>query len=149
MAVDTQDILDLGFVPGMFHVSAAQDLESLIAGVITDQSAILAGRIGQATYGEAQSPLADYVRRAEICLCAAEMCSRRINKLLAAAHPNGDQLETQPIERQKKAYLDEAENLIDMIEAAAQVGDYSGGVVVTQGDGLIAPDRTAPDRMAP
>jgi len=123
----TSDITGLGFIKEMYSSLASTDeeFEVLIGEVISEQSAILEGRIGQDAYTASTEPLASSVKRAEKCLVAAELVQRRINIILGNAVGAGQEINISHEAAQKKAYLDEAEKWI----AKLGEGDYAGGVV--------------------
>lgn len=127
--VEVPDILSLGITKEMYSTLAQTDeaFEALIGEIITEQSAILEGRIGTEAYNSALSPFAVYVKRAEKCLTAAELIQRRINIILGNSVGNGSEIDISHEGAQKKAYFEEAENFITKLTG----GDYAGGVVET------------------
>jgi len=130
--VAAQDIIDLGFKKELFKVSNDSDLTTLINGIIADQALLLEGRVGSAVYALTTSPQKDYVKRAEKALCAAEMVSRRINIILSNVTGAGQELNTTSEEKQRKAYLDEAEDWIVRAGTYADsTGDCSFGAAIS------------------
>jgi hypothetical protein len=108
------------------------DFTALINDVIADQALLLEGRVGSAMYALTTSPQKDYVKRAEKALCAAEMIARRINIILSNVTGAGQELDTSSEEKQRKAYLDEAENWITSVGTYADsLGDCSFGAAIS------------------
>lgn len=132
--VDAAKIALLGFTAEMFTIPAGSDFETLLGAVITEQSALLAARIG-AVYDSATSPDKENVERAEKVLVAAELCSMRITTLLDQAVANGEELKTGSIERQRKHYRDEAERLFPGCSGVSDSGFASGALVSSHFDG--------------
>jgi len=130
------DIESLGFKFEMFHIPQGE-WHKYVSDVIASASAILAGRIGSARYANTTSPVKDYAKRAEICLCAAEMLERRINIRLAnvvvsgASEYNRDAPNME--ERARANYLAEAESLIlKIVSDATETGaGYASRVYVS------------------
>jgi hypothetical protein len=110
--VTSSDIINLGFKKEMFGKSSDGDFTTFINDVIADQALLLEGRVGSVLYAVATSPQKDYVKRAEKALCAAEMVSRRINIILGNVSGAGQELDSSSEEKQRKAYLEEAESWI-------------------------------------
>lgn len=127
------DIIDLGFAPEMFRRTDESDLADYIESVITEQSAILEGRIGAAAYASISSPAKDYVKRAEKCLTAAELVQRRINIILNNSIGAGMEIDISHEGAQKKAYKDEANMWIDKIISGmtSDGSDFVLGVLET------------------
>lgn len=103
------DISALGFTKEMFRKTSESDFQTFVGGIITEQAAILSGRIGSTTYAVATSPTAEYVTRAEKCLVAAELVQRRINVILGNVTGAGQEINVTHEGAQKKVYRDEAE----------------------------------------
>ena len=124
--INTSDIIGLGFIKEMYSSLAPteEDFETLIGGIISEQSAILEGRLGLDVYATPAQPISDQVKRAEKCLAAAEMVQRRINVILGNTVGTGQEISISHEAAQKKAYLDEAEKWITKLGD----GDYAGGV---------------------
>jgi len=99
--------------------------------VINTKSTELKNRVGTTAYDNAD--VADDVKRAELCLTAAELIRRRINFVLLQVQP-GITINTKPEQDQVKAYTDEADNiLIPKIIAGTSVetNGFSCGTLVT------------------
>lgn len=77
--------------------------------VINTESAKLKNRVGATAYDNAD--VADDVKRAELCLVAAELVQRRINFVLRQVLP-GITVNTKPEQDQIKAYLDEVDIIL-------------------------------------
>jgi hypothetical protein len=124
--ININDITGLGIIKEMYSAIAPTEaeFENLIGEIISEQSAILEGRIGSDVYASVIQPTAGYVKRAEKCLVAAEMVQRRINIILGNAVGAGQEINISHEAAQKKAYSDEAEKWITKLGD----GDYSGGV---------------------
>jgi hypothetical protein len=110
--VTAQDIINLGFKKELFQKQNDSDFTALINEIIVDQALLLEGRVGSAMYALTTSPQKDYLKQAEKAFCAAELVSRRINIILSNITAAGAELDTSNEEKQKKAYMDEAENWI-------------------------------------
>ena len=124
----SQDIVDLGFIAEMFRKKSSSELGELIDAVISGQALLLEGRIGPTAYASSSSPVKDYVKRAELCLVAAEMVQRRINVILGNAVGAGREIDISHEGAQKKAYLDEADRWIGRI-ASSVASDPSNDLV--------------------
>jgi len=130
----TAEIINLGFVPEMFSKDDDAGLTTLAAAVLAEQSAMLSGRIGSVLYNVATSPVQDYVKRAELCLCGAELVQRRINRLLGNAVGSGQELDISPAKTQRESYLSEAEALIARIASGSAIdsgSDISFSTLIT------------------
>lgn len=127
----TADITALGFTPAMF---ALDDTEwtTMVTDLIAEQSGLLEGRIGSTSYASATNPTAVYVKRAEKCLVAAELCQRRfviISQEIQAA----DGMDAFKLRKTRQEYLDEASSLIDRIVngQSSDSSGYSGSVATS------------------
>lgn len=130
--VTANDIINLGFKKEPFGKQNDSDFTALIDDVIADQASLLAGRVGAAAYALTTSPQKDYVKRAEKALCGAEMVSRRINIILGNVTAAGQELDTSNEEKQRKAYLEEAEKWItNIMTYADSPGDCSFGTAIS------------------
>jgi hypothetical protein len=128
------DVTALGFTAEMLGKKSESDFEDLIDSIISEQALLLQGRIGSAAYASASSPTKDYVKRAELCLVAAEIVQRRMNVILGNAVGAGRELDISHEGAQKKAYKDEAEALISRIAASVTSdpgSDFASGALVT------------------
>lgn len=128
------EIIDLGFVPEMFGKADDAGLVTLVTAVLAEQSALFSARIGASAYDATTQPAQAFVKRAELCLCAAELVQRRINILLGNAVGNGQELDVSPAEQQRSAYLAEAEALIGKIAAGASIAsgnDMAASALIT------------------
>lgn len=126
--VTNTDIIILGFTKEMFRQATDDSFEEFIDDVITEQSAILSGRIGSTIYASTTSPAKDYVKRAEKCLVTAEMLQCRINIIVGNVTGAGQEFDTLNEAKQKAAYIDEADKLV--IEKLSD-GDFASGVLET------------------
>jgi hypothetical protein len=130
--VTAGDITSLGFKKEMFGRSSDAEFTTFINDVISDQAALLEGRVGSSVYADTTSPVKDYVKRAEKALCAAEMVSRRINIVLGNITGTGQELDITSEEKQRDKYLEEAENRILKLTAyAGDSGDVCFGVIAS------------------
>jgi hypothetical protein len=130
--VTAQDIINLGFKKEPFKIVNDGDFTTFINDVIADQALLLEGRVGSTTYALTTSPQKDYVKRAEKALCAAEMIARRINIILSNVTGAGQELDTSSEEKQRKTYLDEAENWVtSSVTYSDSPGDCSFGAAIS------------------
>lgn len=134
--VTAQEIKDLGFIAEMFGNPASFD--AYITAVITEQATILEGRIGSTAYASTSSPAKDYVKRAEKCLAAAEMVQRRITVILGNVTGGAFPISTSGEDRQKSAYLDEADMWVSKIAGgvSADSVDFASGSLITNHFGV-------------
>ncbi|MEW6115659.1 MAG: hypothetical protein AB1553_02005 [Nitrospirota bacterium] len=130
--VTNQEIIDFGFTKDMFRQSDENAFKSYVDSIIAEIAAILSGRIGEALYSSAISPTAEYVKRAEKCLVAAEMLQRRINFYLGSVDGT-EGLDLFKVRRQREEYVTEAETLIAKIVAGVTTdsSSFSFGTVTT------------------
>jgi hypothetical protein len=130
--VAAAEIRDLGFIPEMFRLKTTNELDTYIAGIIDEQAALLEGRIGPALYAQATEPAASLIKRAEKCLAAGELLSRRIKFRLADVQSAGEGFSVEAERREKEDYRAEAETIItDRLTS----GDFASGVVETTVEG--------------
>ncbi len=109
MAKTTFDDVDkLRFTKEMFSLTDGGAFEDMVNEVISEQSGLLAGRLGT-LYDSETSPIKEYVKRAEKCLIAAELVQRRINIILGNAVGTGREIDISHEAAQKKVYLNEAQ----------------------------------------
>ncbi len=126
--VEATEIRDLGFIPEMFRLKTADELDTYIDGIIDEQAKLLEGRIGPALYAEATEPVASLVKRAEKCLTAGELLSRRIKFRLADVQSAGEGFSVESERKEKEDYRAEAESIItDRLTS----GDFASGVMET------------------
>lgn len=130
--VTAQNIIDLNFVAEMFGKTSGT-FSAYIDIVITEQAALLEGRIGTTVYGSVTSPTKEYIARAELCLVAAEMILRRMNRILGNVVGTGNALDIDMEKKQRQAYLDEANALVEKIVAGitADTDQLASGVLET------------------
>lgn len=130
--VTSQNIIDLNFVPEIFGKTSAT-FGAYIDLIIAEQSKIVEGRIGTTTYGSTTSPTKEYIARAELCLVAAEMIFRRMNRILGNVVGSGNAIDIEMERKQRRAYLNEAESLIEKIIAGITVDtdNLAAGVLET------------------
>lgn len=135
--VVVEEINDLGFIAEMFGKDAAA-FDALISDVITEQAIILEGRVGADLYASTASPAKDYVKRAEKCLVAAEMVRRRITTILGNVTGAAFPISTSGEDRQKQAYMDEADMWISkvIVGATTDSNDFASGTVLTNHFGV-------------
>lgn len=127
-----QNILDLNFVAEMFGKTSGT-FNAYIDIVITEQAKLLEGRIGTTAYGSITSPTKEYIVRAELCLVAAEMILRRMNRILGNVVGTGNALDINMEKKQRDEYLDEANALVEKIVAGitADTDNFASGVLET------------------
>lgn len=130
--VTAQNITDLNFVPEMYGKTTA-NFSAYIDAVIAEQSKILEGRVGVSNYALTTSPAKEYIARAELCLAAAEMIQRRMNRILGNVVGTGNALDITMERKQRQDYLDEAEKIIQKIVdgVTADSSDFASGVLET------------------
>lgn len=128
-----KEITDLGFTPAMFAKENDDLFKAFIEAIITEQTAILEGRIGATSYASAASPTQDWVKQAEKYLVAAEMLQRRINIILEKVVGAGEDIDTRSAERQMKLYLDKADSWIQKIAdgVTSDSGSFASAVLET------------------
>jgi hypothetical protein len=124
--VIAQEIIDLCFIKAMFGISADNDFNTFITGIIAEQALILEGRIGSENYSATTSPLKDYVKFAEKNLSAAEVVNRRINYILRTVAGAGQEIDTLNERKQREAYLSAVEEYIGRIAAGVTSDTGSG-----------------------
>lgn len=130
--VTAQNIIDLNFVAEMFGKTSGT-FSAYIDAVIAEQAKILEGRVGTSAYDSTTSPAKEYVARAELCLVAAEMISRRMNRILGNVVGTGNALDITMEKKQRQDYLDEADRLIGRIVAGIAIDNdnFASGVLET------------------
>lgn len=130
--IEAQTVIDLNFVAEMFGKTSA-NFGAYIDAVIVEQSKILEGRAGTSAYGSTTSPTKEYIARAELCLVAAEMIQRRMNRILGNVVGTGNALDITMERKQRQDYLDEAEEIIQKIVSGvtADSSDFASGVLET------------------
>lgn len=127
LASDIIGPLGMGFTGSMFGIPHDEDFSSFVNAIITEQAAILEGRVGASVYASATPPTSIYVKRAEKAMVAAEMIDRRINNRLADVQSAGEAFDTTAEEKKRDKYLREAEDLIIRLNSA----DVAVGYVET------------------
>jgi len=128
-----EDYINLGFTAAMFKQETDEVFKQFIGFVISEQAPLLEGRVGTTAYNSTSSPTKYYVKRAELCLTAEELVQRRINIILGNVVGAGHEIDISHEGAQKKAYLDEANALIEKITAGitSDSADFASGVLVT------------------
>jgi hypothetical protein len=132
--INADKILDLNFTPELFNKTSEEDLILFIDTVIEEKSGLLSGRLGTTIYNSTTAPTVAYVKRAELCLVAAELVQRRINIILNNVIGAGKEIDISHEGAQKKAYLDEAEYWISRLAAGITAdtnSDFATGVLIT------------------
>lgn len=131
--VTVKEITDLGFKTGMFAETNADLFKAFIEDIITEQTAILEGRIGSTDYASTTSPTKEYVKQAEKYLVAAEMLQRRINIILEKVVGAGEDLDTRSVEKQMKLYQEKANAWIQKIAdgVTSDSGSFASAVLET------------------
>jgi hypothetical protein len=128
--ITAQTLKDAGFIPEMFGLVTAT-FDAFLTGVITEQAAILSGRIGAAIYGSSATPTADYVKRGEKALCLVELWDRRITRKLGQTKGEDISIDAELKARDKAA--EEANFYIVRLDSVSG-GDYAGEVIETEHD---------------
>lgn len=117
MAKNTdEEIADLGFTYQMFGRDSEVDFKKYLDGVLATQSALLSGRIGLSAYESTLVPTKDYVKQAEACVVAAELCRRRILRITTESGSE-DGTDAKKLRTSRHEFLAEAETLIAKIVA--------------------------------
>jgi hypothetical protein len=132
--ITPQNVKDMQFVAEQFN--AVLSFDTFLQGVIDNQEAILSGRIGAAVFNSTTQAIIDQVKRASLCLCAAELLQLRMNRLSGNADAD-TALMIRTLQASQSNYLKEAEEKISRLissGASADSGGYAGGVVITSGD---------------
>ena len=126
----SQEIIDRNFVAEMFGKTSA-NFGAFVDTVIAEQSKILEGRVGVSSYALTTSPAKEYIARAELCLTAAEMIQRRMNRILGNVVGTGNALDITMERKQRQDYLDEADALVLKIVSGitADSDDFAFGYV--------------------
>jgi hypothetical protein len=124
MAIEVQDVLDLGFKSEMFRIRGGSSFDGYIEEIIALKAAILKGQIGLALYNTTDALKIEYVKRIEVCYVASELCQRRINIMLANVDSTP---ETAPVYKQQKSYDSESDSLMNLL---TEYG-YSGHTAVS------------------
>jgi hypothetical protein len=125
------EIISMGFSYQMFGLESEFDLDLNVNNLLSEHSAMLAGRIGATTYAATTNPTATYVKRSLKCLVAADLCQMRINRL-AQEVKQEDGTDAAKMRKQRLDYLAEAEQLISKIETVTgSSNDFAFGTVVT------------------
>ncbi len=127
------EIITHGFTPEYFRKADNTAMTSYINDVIAERTLALEGRLGTTLYGSTTSPDKDYVKRAELCLVIAELLLHRINIVLGNSMSAGAEINTDFEQQQRKAYLEEADQLIQKVVSGITVdGDsFASGVLET------------------
>jgi hypothetical protein len=133
MKVIPQNLIDLGFTPAMFRFPNEADLVDLITAVITEQAALLEGRLGSSIYDIVTTPETTFVKRAERCLVAAELMSRRVTIITESVLASGEERSTKAEVAQMKRYDTEAEAMIKRLIAGvtSDSSDFASGVTTS------------------
>ena len=131
--VTAQEIIDLGFTASMFRLANDTELAAVISSVITEQAAMLEGRLGSSIYDAATTPESTYVKRAERCLVAAEMMSRRITVIAESVLASGDERTARVETAQMKRWEAQAEALIRKLVSGVttDTGNFATGVTTS------------------
>jgi len=126
------EIVDLGFTKEMFGIKSDIEFTPFLDKVLAIQGGLLSGRIGAASYASATSPAQDYVKQAEACVVAAELCRRRILRL-ATESKTEDGTDAKKLRTTRKEFIEEAEALIVKINAgtATDGSGFASGVSVS------------------
>ncbi len=124
-------IANMGFTAEMFGLKDRTELAGLIKPIITEQAALLSGRVGAITYAITAEPVAIYVSRAIKLLTAAELCQIRINRISQDAR-NEDGKDANKLRKNRADYLAAVDLLVDDIKEAAGGSDgFATAAVIT------------------
>lgn len=132
--ITPQKMKDLQFVAEQFN--AVLNFDDFLQGVIDNQEAILSSRIGASLFNSSTQAIIDQVKRASLCLCAAELQQLRINRLSGNADADTAMM-IRTLQIAQSNYLKEADDKISRLissGASADSGGYAGGVLITSGD---------------
>ncbi len=129
-----QEMIELQFVEEQFNGVA--DFEAFLQGIINNQEGLLAGRIGSSTFDSTNPAIVAQVKRASVCVVAAELLQRRINRLSGNVDADTALL-IRTLQTAKTDYTKEAEEKISRLissGASADSGNYAGGVLTSSGN---------------
>jgi hypothetical protein len=137
--VTPQNLIDMQFSPEQFN--AVMDFTAFLQAIIDNQELLLSGRMGSTVFNSATTAIAEQVKRASLCLSAAELLQLRINRLSGNVDADSAVI-IRVLQDARKQYLNEAEDKTSRLVssgAAADSGNYAGGVLATSmnDEGLI------------
>jgi hypothetical protein len=130
--VTAEDIKNLGFIAEMVN-KTEEEFDDYLTDLIARIALLFEGRIGSTAYNSATSPGMDYVKQAELCLCAEEFLKRVINTILQNVKGNGQEIDVSQERSQKKDYKDEANLWIAKIVsgASSDSDDFAVGSLIS------------------
>jgi|GEM_PF-1063091 hypothetical protein len=138
--INASDIIGpsgMGFTKEIFDIPDDDGFTTFVLGVITEQSTLLEGRVGDLVYNSTVAPTPTQVARVEKCLTAAELLDRRINKRLVNVLAAGQEFDVKSETKQRDDYRAEAERIINQnllvltTSRGTESGDFASGVLVT------------------
>lgn len=134
-----QNLIDLQFVAE--HFNPVVNFTAFLQSVIDRQEALLAARLGSSLFDSAVTALADQVKNAALCVCAAELLQLRINRLSGNVDPDSVAL-LRALQSTRNDYLKTVEEKVSRLVtsgAAADSSGYSGGVLTSSrsDEGLV------------
>ncbi|WP_020675555.1 hypothetical protein [Geopsychrobacter electrodiphilus] len=129
--VTATEIIEMGFSPEMFGSNTA-GFPAFLTSVITEQSEILAGRVGATAYDSTTAPTRTYVKRAEKCLICAELFQRRFVRI-AQDIKLGDGIDAFKLRRTQEKFEADAEMWISKIASGTTTDGtgFSSGVAIS------------------
>lgn len=135
--VTAQELRDMGFIPEMFK-KADNAFDAFLTSVIAEQAEILQDRVGALSYALTSSPVAEYIKRAEKCLSAAELVRRRITIILGNVTGAGFPVSTSGEDRQMKDYQAEANEWVSKVILGATIDSnaFASGTLITNHFGV-------------
>lgn len=133
-----QNLIDVQFVAEQFNT--VTNFTTFLQSVIDNQELLLSARLGS-IFDSATTAISNQVKRASLCLCAAELLQLRINRLAGNVDEKSAVI-IKVLQDARQEYLDEAEEKMTRLVssgASADTGNYAGGVLATSGndEGLI------------
>ena len=134
-----QNLIDLQFIAE--HFNAVTNFSTFLQSVIDRQEALLSARLGSTVFDSATTAIADQVKNAALCFCAAELLQLRINRLSGNVDTDSVAL-LRALQATRSDYLKTVEEKVSRLitsGAAADSGGYAGGVLTTSRDdeGLV------------
>lgn len=126
-----QALKDIQFSTEQFGTPA--DFDAFLQAIIDTQETLLLGRIGSTTFDSEDAVVSTQVKQAALCLSAAELFKRRINRL-SGNIDEGTAILIKTLQTSLKSYQDEAGDIIcRLVDApgATDSGVYAGGVIET------------------
>lgn len=137
--ITPQNLIDVQFVAEQFNT--VTNFTTFLQAIIDNQELLLSARLGSTVFDSSTTAIANQVKRASLCLCAAELLQLRINRL--AGNVDADSaVVIRVLQDARKEYLEEMEDKTSRLissGSAADSSNYAGGVLTTSStdEGLI------------